>query len=99
MRLSRDSLLKKFSCLEKYKNQNWFSEEALKDDCNHKELPLRVALVLIQETIKFCDETKFSNRWEEKFSTKVRLQQIQDLLLSFCEDTEEEKTRKGTNLH
>lgn len=98
MRLDPKSLLEKFKSLEKFKDQKWFSEEAMKDDCNYKELPLKVTLVLIGDMLEFIEKTKFSSRWEEGFSIKVRLQQIKDLLTYFCDDTEDEKTRKGTNL-
>jgi hypothetical protein len=98
MKLSPNELLNKFKCLEKFKDQKWLSEESIKEDCNYKQLPLKAALALIQEIISFIETTKFNSRWEEGFSIKIRLQQMNDLLLFFCEDTIEEKTRKGTNL-
>lgn len=99
MKLSINELLLKFPCLNKFKDQDWFSEEAIRHDCNHKELPMKVALVLIQDMLDFIEKTKFNSRWEEGFSLKIRLQHVQDLLSFFCEDTEEEKTVKGSNLH
>jgi len=98
MKLDRESLLRKFPLLLKYKDQSWFSEESIKHDCNHKELPLRIAFLLIKDTIDFIEKTKFNNRWEEGHSIKIRLQHAQEVLSFFCEDTEEEKTMKGTNL-
>jgi len=99
MRLSKPELLSKFKNLEKFKDQKWFSEEAIKSDCNYKELPLKAAKELINEIISFTETTKFSSNWELCFSVKTRLNQIKDLLDYFCEDTEQEKTLKGTNLH
>ena len=99
MKLGRKQLLEKFKVLEKFKDQKWLSDEAVKGDCNYKELPLQAAFCLINDMIEFVERTKFNNRWEEGFSTKIRLEQIRDLLAFFCEDTEEEKSRKGTNLH
>lgn len=98
MKLSKTELLNKFTCLSKFQNQKWFSEEATRHDCNYKELPLKAALHLIKDTIEFIERTKFSNRWEEGFSTKVRLKQIEDLLRHFCEDTDHEKVIRGTAL-
>ena len=95
MELSKTELLNKFNCLSKFQDQKWFSEEAIRADCNHKELPLKAAFHLIRDTIEFIDRTKFSSRWEEGFSTKVRLKQIEDLLRHFCEDTDHEKAIKG----
>ncbi len=98
MKLDKDSLLRKFPLLLKYKDQAWFSEESIKHDVNHKELPLRVAFLLIQDTIEFIEKTKFRNNWEAGFSIKIRLQHAKEVLSFFCEDTEEEKTIKGSNL-
>jgi hypothetical protein len=98
MKLTSQELIKKFKSLEKFKDQKWFSEEAVKDDCDYKKLPLKAALALITDILAFIEKTKFNNKWEEGFSIKVRLQQMQDLLFFFCDDTEEEKTKKGSNL-
>ncbi len=95
---SKDILLKKFKILEKFQNQSWISQEAIKSDCNHKEIPLNCAFFMITDLLKFIEETKFNNNWEQGFSLKIRLNQIKDLLEYFCEDTEEEKTKKGSNL-
>ena len=98
MKLSRNELLNKFKNLEKFKDQKWFSEEAIKADCNYKELPLMAAKEMINDIISFTEKTKFSNNWEVCHSVKIRLQQIQDLLNFFCEETSKEKTLKGSNL-
>lgn len=99
MNLSKKSLIKKFPQLNKFKDQKWLAEEAIKEDCNYKELPLRAAFAMIQEVIEFIERTKFTSGWEEGFSIKIRLQQIESLLKYFCEDTIQEKTLKGSNLH
>lgn len=99
MKLSRKELLNKFKNLEKFKDQAWFSEEAIKSECNYKELPLMAAKVMIKEIISFTESTKFSNNWEVCHGVKIRLQQIEDLLNFFCEKTEKEKTLSGSNLH
>jgi hypothetical protein len=98
MKLSKFELIDKFPQLNKFKNQKWMEEEAIKHDCNYKELPLKAAFEMINETIEFIEKTKFSNRWEEGFSIKARLNQIKDLLLHFCDDTIEEKALKGENI-
>lgn len=98
MKLSPRELMLKFPCLNKFKDHEWFSEEAVKWGCNYKELPMKITLVLIQDMLHFIEETKFNSRWEEGFSLKIRLQHARDLLSFFCEDTEEEKTIKGTNI-
>jgi|GEM_PF-5937827 hypothetical protein len=98
MKLSARELMWKFPCLHKFKDHEWFSEEAVKWDCNHKELPMKITFLLIQDMLKFIEETKFTSRWEEGFSLKIRLQHARDLLSFFCDDTEEEKTIKGSNL-
>lgn len=99
MILSKTILINKFKSLEKFKDQKWLSEESLKSDCNYKELPLHAAKVLIEDMILFTEKTKFTSTWELCHSVKIRLLQIQDLLNYFCEDTEHEKTLKGSNLH
>ena len=98
MKLQPSDLLRKFPCLNKFKDQKWFSEEALSSDCNYKELPLKACLLLIKDMLEFIEKTKFTSRWEEGFSLKIRLQHAESLLLFFCEDSEKEKTLKGTNL-
>lgn len=98
MKLTPDLLMAKFPCLNKFKDSEWFSEEAMRYDCNHKELPMKITLILIQDMLTFIEKTKFNNRWEEGFSLKIRLEHARDLLDFFCQDTEEEKTVKGSNL-
>jgi hypothetical protein len=98
MNLSKLELLNKFECLNKFKDQKWISEEAIKADCNFKEIPLKASKALIDDTIGFIERTKFTNRWEEGFSVKIRLMQIKALLDHFCEDSDHEKTLKGSNL-
>lgn len=98
MELGPDQLMWKFPFLHKFKDHEWFAEEAVKWDCNHKELPMKITFLLIQDMLKFIEETKFNSNWEAGFSLKIRLQHAKDLLSFFCEDTEEEKTMKGTNL-
>jgi hypothetical protein len=98
MELSKEELTKKFSILKKFENATWFSEEAIKDDCNHKELPLKATLALIEDLLDFIHKTKFKSNWEACFSMEVRLKQIKNLLCHFCEETEEEKTIKGSHL-
>lgn len=98
MKLSPRQLLLKFPFLKKFQNHEWFSEEAVKFDCNHKELPMRIALLLMQDMLKFIEETKFNSNWEQGFSLNIRIQHAISLLFFFCQDTEEEKTIKGTNL-
>jgi hypothetical protein len=98
MYLSKKELLIKFPQLEKFKNQKWLEEEAIKSDCNYKELPLKAALELINDVIIFIDRTKFNSNWEAGFSTKTRLEQIRNLLQFFCEDNILEKTIKGTDI-
>ena len=98
MKLNRTELLNKFKNLEKFKDQKWFSEEAIKSDCNYKELPLMAAKAMIVDIIEFTEKTKFSNNWEVSHSVKIRLEQVQDLLDYFCGKTEKEKTLEGSNL-
>ena len=95
MKLSKGELLRKFPELEKFKDQKWISEEAIKHDCNYKELPLKAALVMVKELKEFCQITRFKSSWEKCFSVEHRIDQIESLLLYFCEDTVEEKTIKG----
>lgn len=99
MKLSPRELILKFPFLKQFQNHEWFSEEAMKFDCNHKELPMRISFLLMQDMLDFIEKTKFSSRWEEGFSLKIRIQHARDLLSFFCEDTEEEKAVKGSNLH
>lgn len=99
MELTPKQLIEKFTFLKKYKDQEWFSKQLLKNNLNKKELPLKCALELISHTIQFIEQTKFNSRWEEGFSLKIRLKQIEDLLIYFCIFAEVEKTKKGTNLH
>lgn len=98
MNLSIDELIEKFPELSKFKDQKWMAEEAIKHDCNYKELPLKAAFSMIKDVIYFIDKTKFTSDWEEKFSVKIRLKQIEKLLSYFCEDTQEEKAIKGTDI-
>ena len=95
---SNERLLLNFKFLNKFKDQKWLSEESMKNDVNHKELPLRACFALIEELKKYLEETKFKSNWEMNFSTRIKLEQMQSLLLYFCEDTEEEKVRKGSIL-
>lgn len=99
MELNKNELLNKFKSLEKFKDQKWMSEEAIKADCNYKELPLKSALALIDELILYIERNKFRSQWEMCFSLKVQVEQLRQLLLYFCEDSESEKTIKGTNLN
>ena len=98
MKLTLELLLIKFPFLHKFKDEEWFINQSMRYDCNNKELPLHIAFLLISDMLKFIEETKFNSRWEEGFSLKIRLQHMQDLLFFFCEDTEEEKTIKGSLL-
>ena len=98
MKLTKLALINKFRNLEKFKDQKWFSDEAVKSDCNYKELPLHAAKMMIKDMISFCEATKFNNEWEMNFSVRVRLNQILDLLDHFTEVTNLEKTLKGSNL-
>jgi len=98
MKLSPKILIEKFSFLKKFEDQKWISEIAAKHDCNHKEIPLKATLELINDLIDFIDKTKFNSNWEQGFSIKVRLSQVKSLLLYFCEDNIEESTKKGSNL-
>lgn len=97
--LSKKELLEKFQFLKKFDNQIWLSEESIKEDCNYKKIPMIISFELIKSLTKFIDDTKFNSRWEEGFSIKIRLQQIEQLLEFFCEDTLQEKSLKGSNLH
>lgn len=99
MKLSKEELIRKFPQLKKFQDQRWISDEAVKHDCNYKKFPLIATFELIKESLSFIETTKFSNNWEAYISIKVRLQQIEDLLLHFCEDTEQEKTIKGENIN
>src|SRR5271169_340646 len=99
MKLSKIELINKFRNLEKFKDQKWFSDEAMKSDCNYKELPLHAAKIMIDDIILYTEKTKFSNNWEISHGVKIRLQQMKDLLNHFMEETEHEKTLKGSNLH
>ena len=99
MYLSKGELIRKYPQLEKFKDQKWLSEAVLKADCNYKEIPFFASLILIDEIIDFIERTKFSNRWEEGFSIKLRLQQIRSLLNHFCEDTDQERALKGTDVN
>ena len=98
MRLSKNELIQRFKTLEKFKDQKWFSEEAVKEDCNYKELPLKASFALLEDLIEYIEKIKFNSHWEMCFSVKTRINQIKDLLNHFCEDTEVEKTMKGSNL-
>jgi hypothetical protein len=98
MKLSKEELIKKFPCLNKFKDQKWLSDESIKHDCNYKELPLKSALELINEIIEFSEKTKFSSNWEICFSIKKRLEQAKDLILYFCQDSSEEKFIKGDDI-
>lgn len=98
MKISKKELMEKFPSLNKFKDQKWLSEESIKSNCNYRSLPFKAAHEVINEIIEFSEKTKFSNHWESHFSIKIRLQQLQDLLLYFCEKTEQEKTLKGENI-
>jgi len=99
VKLSREELFKKFPELNKFQDQKWLSEEAIKSDCNYKKLPLLACFKMIKNLIYFIDKTRFSNHWEECFSVKNRLMQIESLLSFFCEDTITEQTLKGDNIN
>lgn len=98
MKISPTEMMLKFPFLNKFKDHSWFLEEASKYESNHKELPMKITFLLIEDMLKFIEETKFINMWEEGFSLKIRLQHAKDLLSFLCEDTEEEKTIKGSFL-
>jgi len=98
VKLSKQELINKFPHLEKFKDQKWMAEEAIKSDCNYKELPLKAAILMIGELKEFCHSTRFGSAWEKCFSIEHRLKQIECLLAHFCEDTLEEKALKGTDL-
>jgi hypothetical protein len=98
MKLSKEELIIKFPQLEKFSNQKWLSDEAIKPDCNYKELPLKATFEMIKELLNFIEKTKFSSNWEMGFSVKNRIKQIESLLSHFCDNTIEEQAIKGTNL-
>lgn len=99
MELSKEELLEKFPVLNKFKDQDWISAASITQKANLKELPLQAAFAMIKDTIEFIERTKFNSRWEEGFSVKIRLQQIESLLKHFCEETEVEKTLKGKDVN
>ncbi len=99
MKLSKEELIKKFKILEKFKDQKWIEDEAIKSDCNYKEIPLKCALELIKDIIHYLEKNKFNSNWESYFGVKKRLEQVKDLLFYFCEDSIKEKTIKGTNIN
>ena len=99
MKLSIPELLKKYPKLAQFQDQKWLQEASLKSNVNHKEIPLMAALCLIDDVLYMLDNTKFNSNWEKQFSIQIRMKQIKDLLLYFCEDTKEDQTLKGTNLH
>ena len=98
MKLSLPCLLKKFPALEKFKDQKWLVEESTSAHCNYKELPLKAAHAMIVDLLNFIEKTKFKSYWEAGFSLKIRLEQIESLLLYFSQDTIQEKTLKGDNI-
>lgn len=98
MILSKKALMKKFPQLERFKDQKWLEEEAIKSDCNYKEIPLKCSLLLISEMIDFCQQNRFNSNWEFQHSIQIRLKQIESLLKHFCEDSNMERTIKGKDI-
>jgi len=98
MKLSPCELIKKFRFLQKFQDQKWIAENSIHQDIDFKEVPMHCTFLLINELKKFLEATKFNNGYEVFLSTKVRLEQIEDLLLYFCEDSDFVKSMKGTNL-
>ncbi len=96
--LSQEELIEKFEFLKKFKDQTWLSQEAIKEDCNYKKIPMIISFELIKSTIDFIEKTKFRSNWECGFSIKIRLKQIEEVLKFFCQDTIVEKSLKGSNL-
>jgi len=91
-KFSKIELLIKFPFLEKYQDSFWIEEKTISGGKSVKEIPLEIARISIKNAMEFLESTKFSNRWEENFSTKIRLKQILDLLDYFLEPDIKEKT-------
>ncbi len=95
MKLSVPELLNKFPYLKKFQDQKWIFDATIDGEISSNEIPLHCCLMMIQDLLKFLDKTKFNNNWEGNFSTKTRVEQIETLLLFFCEDYQIVKSKKS----
>ena len=98
MILSIKELINKFPSLKKFENQKWIVDNAINQIISDKEIPLHCTLLLIQDLINYLEKTKFNSNWESFYGTKTRLKQIESLLLYFCEDSQNEAAKKGTDV-
>ena len=80
MKLSKDELIKKFPAFKKYENKDWLQKLFLKNFSNLNDIPFSLCECLLNDLMEFLEKTKFSSRWEENFSTKVRVKQMLDIL-------------------
>lgn len=97
MKLSMPELLNKFPYLKKFQDQQWIKDATINGEISPNEIPLHCCLMMIRELLKFLEETKFNSMWENNFSTKTRIEQIESLLVFFCEDSQFVQSKK-TNL-
>jgi len=97
MELSLPELIKKFTFLEKFKDQEWILNNSIDKQVSDKEIPFHVCLLVINETIDFIEKTKFSSHWESCFSTKARLMQVKKMLEYFCEESILERSKSSNS--
>lgn len=98
MKLNYYELLAKFPFLNKFKDQKWISANGLNNEMPFEIVPLHCAFVMIENVMEFLETTKFTNGYEVYLSTKVRIQQIKDLLEYFCQESVDTQAKKGTIL-
>jgi hypothetical protein len=92
---SKENLLKKFPFLDKYQNLDWFKNLTIYGTGNAKDIPFLVCIECLKNLEDFLESTKFTSRWEEGFSVKIKIKQIVELLGHFTSLSGLEKTREG----
>ena len=80
MKLSKEELINKFPYLKKYDDKNWISRLVLSQTGNLNDIPFTFCKILFDDLLSFLEQTRFSSKWEENFSTKVRVKQMIDIL-------------------
>jgi hypothetical protein len=80
MEIGKTQLLNKFPFLKKFENSDVIKQLSLTQEMTYDDLYFNLSILLIEDLKDFIERTKFTSRWEEGFSIKIRLNQILDLI-------------------
>ncbi len=80
MKLSKEELLQKFPAFKKYASSDWLQRLTMKNFGDLNQLPFSLCELLLNDLLSFVETTRFNTCWEESFSTKIRVQQMLDIL-------------------